>query len=190
METIRTFIAVEMPGEVQAKLVEIQKELARFVERVSWVKQGNIHLTLKFLGDVRAGKIEVIKSSLERVAESHSPFEMNFGGVGAFPNFTRPRVIWIGIKDGAKESIKLAESVEVASKSLGFPRERKKFQPHLTLARIRSRINLESVGRRCSKYDSLDIQPIKIARFTLMHSQLHPSGSIYNPLAEFALKGD
>jgi len=93
METIRTFIAIEMSDEFQTRLGEIQKELARFVGRVSWVKQGNIHLTLKFLGDMQAERIEVIKSSLERVAESHSHFEMSFGGIGAFPNFKRPRVI-------------------------------------------------------------------------------------------------
>jgi len=190
METIRTFIAVEIPDEVQTKLVEIQKELSNFVGRVSWVKRGNIHLTLKFLGDVQVGKIEAIKSSLEKVAESHSPFKMSFGRVGTFPNFNRPRVIWLGIKVGAEESIKLAESVEHALGSLGFPRERKKLRPHLTLARIRRRMNLESVSRNFSKYDSLGMQPIKIDGFTLMQSQLHPKGSIYTPLAEFTLKNN
>lgn len=190
MEAIRTFVAIEMPDEVQTKLAGIQNELANFVGRVSWVKPGNIHLTLKFLGDVQVGKMDAIKSSLAQVAEAHSPFEMNFARVGAFPNFNRPRVIWLGIKDGAEASIKLAEVVEGALESSGFPRERKKFRPHLTLARIRRRVNLESAQRKFSKYDTLEIQPIKIAHFTLMRSQLHPSGSIYTPLAEFALKSD
>ncbi|MFQ6040331.1 MAG: RNA 2',3'-cyclic phosphodiesterase [Candidatus Poribacteria bacterium] len=187
-ETIRTFIAIEIPDEIQAKLVEIQTDLAKFMPRVSWVKRGNIHLTLKFLGDVGANQIESINSVLQSVAESHSSFDMSFSGVGVFPNLRRPRVLWIGITTGSEQASQLSEDISNSLQPLGFPRERRGFTPHLTLARIKRPVNLQSVSGKFNQYDNLGIPTLKVDHFAFIRSQLHPHGSIYTPLRKFALK--
>lgn len=187
-QTIRTFIAIEIPTAIQEKLIEIQTDLAKFVGRVSWVKRGNIHITLKFLGDVQANQIESISSALKQIAQTHSSFNINFGGIGVFPNPRRPRVIWVGITSGAEEMTKLAEDIENSLQNLGFPREKRGFTPHLTLARIKRPLNLQAVSSKFNQYDNLDIPSLKVDNITLIQSQLHPQGSIYTPLEEFALK--
>ncbi|MBC8228711.1 RNA 2',3'-cyclic phosphodiesterase [bacterium] len=187
-ETIRTFIAIEIPDEIQAKLVEIQTELAKFMLRVSWVKQSNIHLTLKFLGDIQANQVESINSVLQSVAESHSPFDMSLAEIGVFPNLRRPRVIWIGITKGAEQATQLAKAVSNSLQPLGFQREKRGFTPHLTLGRIRRPVNLQNVSSKFNQYDNLDIPTLKIDQIAFIQSQLHPRGSIYTPLRKFALK--
>jgi len=156
--------------------------------RVSWVKQGNMHLTLKFLGDIGANQIESINSVLQNVAESHSSFDIGFSGIGVFPNLRRPRVLWIGITAGSEPATQLAEDISNSLQPLGFPREKRGFTPHLTLARIRYRINLEDVSGKFKQYDNLDIPTLKVDHFAFIRSQLHPRGSIYTPLKKFALK--
>jgi len=168
--------------------VEIQTELAKFMPRVSWVKQGNIHLTLKFLGDIQANQIESINSVLQSVAESHSPFDMSLAEIGVFPNLRRPRVIWIGITKGAEQATQIAEAVSNSLQPLGFPREKRGFTPHLTLGRIRRPVNLQNVSSKFNQYDNLDIPTLKIEQIAFIQSQLHPRGSIYTPLRKFALK--
>jgi 2'-5' RNA ligase len=177
-----------MPDEIQAKLVEIQTDLAKFMPRVSWVKRGNIHLTLKFLGDIQTNQVESINSVLQDVAESHSSFDMNLTGIGVFPELRRPRVIWIGITRGAEQATQLAEAVSNSLQPLGFPREKRGFTPHLTLARIRNPVNLQDVSSKFNQYDNLDIPTLKINQIAFIRSQLHPQGSIYTPLRKFTLK--
>jgi len=156
--------------------------------RVSWVKRGNIHLTLKFLGDIGANQIESINSVLQGVAESHSSFDMNLTGIGVFPELRRPRVIWIGITRGAEQAIQLAEAVSNSLQPLGFQPEKRGFTPHLTLARIRNPVNLQNVSSKFTQYDNLDIPTLKVDEIVFIRSQLHPQGSIYTPLKKFALK--
>ena len=189
-ETIRTFIAIEIPTEIQAKLSDLQADLAKFIQRASWVKKGNIHLTLKFLGDVSTHRIESISSVLQQIAAAHAPFEMNFSGAGAFPNVRRPRVIWVGMTDGADHAAQLAEDIENSLQQLGFAREKRGFTPHLTLARIRRPTNLGAVSNKFSQYTALDIPSLQVAQFALIHSQLHPRGAIYTPLEKFVLTMD
>jgi len=187
-ETIRTFIAIEIPDEIQEKLIEIQKDLAKFMPRVSWVKKGNIHLTLKFLGDIRTNQIESINSVLQNIAESHSSFEMNLSGIGVFPNPRRPRVLWIGITKGAKPAAKLADDISKLLQPLGFQPEKRGFTPHLTLARIRRPVNLQNVKNKFNQYDTLDIPTLKVDQIIFIRSELHPQGSIYTPVKNFPMK--
>ena len=155
--------------------------------RVSWVKRGNIHLTLKFLGDIRTNQIESINSVLQSVAESHSSFNMSLSGIGVFPDFRRPRVVWIGITNGAEQSIQLAEDISNSLQPLGFPPEKRGFTPHLTLARIRRPVNLQDVSGKFNQYETLDIPTLKVDQIVFIRSQLHPQGSIYTPLRKFSL---
>ena len=101
-QSIRCFVAIEIPEPIQNQLARIQGTLRKQIQKASWVKPGNIHLTLKFLGDVDPDELESIGEAIEGVALHHSSFPLRIGGVGAFPNLARPRVMWAGVKVGGE----------------------------------------------------------------------------------------
>ena len=179
---VRCFVAVEIPASIQELQKPVQTDLQSHIRKgTSWTKPGNFHLTLKFLGDVRPEKIDVVSEVVQRVADTHSPFSIEFGGIGAFPNLARPRVIWVGVKDGASIVSRLAKTVNLELAHLGFSTDNR-FHPHLTLARLRTAINLEPLKNILRKYNTIDDAAMSVNEITLMQSQLHPSGAVYTPL--------
>ena len=119
---IRCFVAVEIPEPIQALLKPVQTHLQPQIhKRTSWTKHGNFHLTLKFLGDVHPEAIHEVSESLQRVTDTYAPFSIGFGGIGAFPNLARPRVIWMGIKQGASPVSRLAKAVNLRIETSRFP---------------------------------------------------------------------
>lgn len=180
-DVIRCFVAIEIPPPIQRLLKPVQTRLQSEIRRASWTKPGNFHLTLKFLGDVCSEKIDVVSETIQNVADAQTPFFIEFGGIGAFPNFTRPRVLWMGVKQGALTVSDLAKFVNFTLKHLGFPTDNR-FHPHLTLARLRAPMNLESLQNMLHQYDTIDGSVVNVNEITLMQSQLHPNGAIYTPL--------
>lgn len=181
-DVIRCFVAVEIPEPIQALLKKVRTHLQPQIHRASWTKPGNFHLTLKFLGDVHPEAIHDISEAVERVTDTHSPFSIDFGGIGAFPNLARPRVIWVGINQGASTVSRLAKAVNLELAHLGFSTDNR-FHPHLTLARLRSATNLEPLKNILRKYDTIVGGSMRVNEITLMQSQLHPNGAIYTPLS-------
>ena len=180
---IRCFVAVEIPEPIQVLLKIVQTHLQSQIHKgTSWTKPGNFHLTLKFLGDVRPEAINDVSAALQRVTDTHSPFSIDFGGIGAFPNLTRPRVIWMGIKQGASTVSRLAKVVNSELTHLGFPTDNR-FHPHLTLARLRTATNLEPLKNILRKYDTIVGGSMRVKEIALMQSQLHRNGAIYTPLS-------
>jgi len=135
-EIIRTFIAIELPENIHNKLQKLQDDLRASMPDVRWTKPTNIHLTLKFLGDVEASRIDRIGEILKGIARNYSPFEMNLAGIGAFPNSRKPSIIWTGVEKGAGQLIEIAKNIESAMEKIGFPKEKRPFKPHLTVGRI------------------------------------------------------
>lgn len=179
---IRCFVAVEIPESIQALMRPVQTHLQSQIRKgTSWTKQGNFHLTLKFLGDVRPEAINDVSEAIQRVTDTYSPFSIAFGGIGAFPNPVRPRVIWMGIKQGASTLSRLAKAVNLELVDLGFSIENR-FHPHLTLARLRTATNLEPLKNILRKYDTINGGSMCVKEIALMQSQLHPNGAIYTPL--------
>lgn len=181
-DSVRCFIAIEIPKPIQALLVPVQTHLQSEIRKVSWTKSGNFHLTLKFLGDVDSETVGAVSEAVQNIAATQSPFSIEFGGVGTFPSLARPRVIWIGIKHGAAIVSHLAKAVNLELKPLGFPRD-PRFHPHLTLGRLRSPINLQPLKSVLRKYDTIDEATMRVSEITVMQSQLHPNGAIYTPLS-------
>ena len=180
---LRCFVAVEIPEPIQALLKPVQTDLQSQIHKgTSWTKPGNFHLTLKFLGDVRPEAIHDVGEVLQRVTATHPPFSIAFGGIGAFPNLARPRVVWMGIKQGASPVSRLAKAVNFELTHLGFPRDNR-FHPHLTLARLRTATNLEPLKHILRKYDTIVGGSMRVNEIALMQSQLHPNGAIYTPLS-------
>lgn len=180
---IRCFVAVEIPESIQALLKPVQTHLQSQIHKgISWTKPGNFHLTLKFLGDVRPEVINDVSEALQGVTDTHPPFSIDFGGIGAFPNLARPRVIWMGIKQGAPTVSRLAKAVNHELTHLGFATDHR-FHPHLTLARLRTATNLKPLKNILRKYDTIVGGSMHVNEIALMQSQLHRNGAIYTPLS-------
>lgn len=184
---MRTFIAVELPEEIKKKIGEIQAPLKRTNAFVSWVKPGNIHVTLKFLGEVPEERIEEVFEATEKAVEGAERFTMSLKGMGGFPNLKRPRVIWIGTGSGEEALSLLAKRIEEEMEKIGFPREKRGFSPHFTIGRVKSPKNIEQLAARVESSD-FQTEEIEVAEVVVMKSQLTPSGAIYTPQKTIRLK--
>ena len=137
MAVIRAFIAIELSAEISERLDHISAELKQRMPHntVRWAPARNIHLTLKFLGDVSSANLESLQKTIQVECENYPPFEVSIGGVGAFPSSHRPRVIWVGVT--APEVLPaLQHGLENCVSRLGYPPEERPFSPHLTLGRV------------------------------------------------------
>jgi len=186
---LRTFIAINVPPAVLDTIARIQNRFKSLGLHASWVKPGNIHLTLKFLGDTDPDRIPGIQITLTETLASLARFQLSLDSVGVFPDTNNPRVLWLGLKDreGALET--LQTGIEKALEQIGFPREQRPFSPHVTLARIKSPKGKKELK---SELDALNRQgitphPFDVGEIQLYESQLTPKGSIYTVLANFKL---
>jgi 2'-5' RNA ligase len=137
--TWRVFVAIELPVAVRRKLTEHIDRLRDSIPnaRASWVRDENLHLTLKFLGDIPFTNVEKLSAAASIATTTASPFEVNVEGCGAFPPRGQPRVLWIGIDDPSGQLALLRTALEAECARAGFPRDERPFHPHLTIARIR-----------------------------------------------------
>jgi len=192
--TVRAFVALELDNRIQIRLGEIQEKLKKSGVNIRWVKPENIHLTMKFLGQITSGQIEQIKRALEETAETKKPFFIGLGKLGTFPKPEHPKVIWAGIKEGCKETIQFDKELEARLQTLGFTPEAREFRPHLTLGRIRLPHQDKKSLRRLKEIilflNSQTAKPLKTlaAQVTLFQSTLTPEGSAYTPLHKVFLR--
>jgi 2'-5' RNA ligase len=186
-DTVRTFICIEVPESIKERIASLQQELRRSAAAVSWVKPSNIHLTIKFLGDVSASKIETIRTAVERAANPLNEFEIEVGGAGCFPSPRSPRVLWVGLTDIAESLKQLHAGIEDELALAGFAREAKRFSPHLTIGRIRvpkgaSLVAEDLIAR------GFEPERFQAREVIVMRSDLSPKGSIYSPQAIIPFK--
>jgi RNA 2',3'-cyclic 3'-phosphodiesterase len=191
MEQVRSFIAIELPEEVKASLTRLQSRL-KFAGRsdVKWVSPNSIHLTLQFLGDVPADKIESIVRAMEEGAKGTAPFKLEIKGLGAFPNLRRVQVVWVGVEGDLETLLLLQKRIETGLVPLGFTPEKRAFSPHLTLARVRETASLperEQLGKLISGMEFESSGTIEVTSLSLMRSQLTPSGAIYTQIGSVKL---
>lgn len=138
MAKLRTFVAVELPSSVTAKAAKLIERLRATGVEANWVKREDMHLTLKFLGDVLDTETPDVCRVVQAAAATVEPFEVVFRGAGAFPDAQRPRTLWIGVTTGEEELVELQSAIEEGLHAkLGYPKERRRFVPHLTLGRVK-----------------------------------------------------
>ncbi|MDD4879148.1 MAG: RNA 2',3'-cyclic phosphodiesterase [Candidatus Omnitrophica bacterium] len=179
---LRTFIAIELPAEARDKLVSVLEALKRSGADIKWVEPENIHLSLRFIGDVSPDKAEEIKKLLAGTAAGFKSFELTMKGIGAFPDLSFPKVIWAGVDRGAAESARIAGELEAKLQAIGIAGEERKFHPHITLGRVRSQRNSDKL-RKLVETVGFEAGPvIKAGYITLFMSRLTPQGSVYTPL--------
>ncbi|MGP0566502.1 MULTISPECIES: RNA 2',3'-cyclic phosphodiesterase [unclassified Nitrospina] len=189
MLAIRTFVAVLVPSTTLNTLSAIQDRFKKLGVHATWTRPGNIHLTLKFLGDTDPHRIPEINTALDGLAAGRAPFQVSLGGLGVFPGWKKPRVVWVGLDDREGHLASLQSGVESAVEPLGWPRESRAFSPHLTLGRIKSPKGCERLKVEMDDLGDLDPSPIQVKSFSLIQSKLTPKGSIYTVLKEISLQG-
>ena len=192
MELIRSFIAIELPDELEARLKQLEDQLkSRRQTDVKWVDPSGIHLTLKFLGEVPAEKTEEIAAAIVEAARGILPFRLETKELGAFPNLKRVQVVWLGVGGELDKLAQLQQNIETNLEILGFEREARSFTPHLTLARLRQYASPEerqALGEIIAKSKFEPPYAFKVESISLMKSQLTPQGAIYTRLKSVPLK--
>jgi RNA 2',3'-cyclic 3'-phosphodiesterase len=184
---IRSFLAIELPKAVLEKIGEIQGDLKSSHADVRWVIPEKIHLTLKFFGNIEEARIEPIIRAIEGSIHDTHVFSLGVKGIGAFPNWKNPRVIWMGLIDGTGVLIPLQKELETGLERIGFEPEGRAFQPHLTLGRVNSSRGKEELIRRMERYREEEFGNISVEKVLLFKSDLRPTGPIYTPLSEIKL---
>lgn len=183
----RAFIAVDI--EPDQSLVEELKDLSSSRADLKVVKPGLLHVTLKFLGDTDEDLIDEIARRMADSAKGVNDFRIRLTGMGAFPSMSNIRVVWVGIKDGAKLG-EIAGRLDVSLADLGFERDKKGFVPHLTLARARSGRNMGDIQEILRRNAATDFGSYPVNRIVLKKSVLSPQGPTYSVVREAALEHD
>jgi 2'-5' RNA ligase len=186
-ESLRLFIAMELPTAVTEALTALQKRLQTFDREraIRWTAISSIHLTLKFLGDTDPARQPAIDAALREAVAGHAPFTLNVGGAGCFPDLRKPRVVWAGAGGDLAALHALRDAVERTVSPLGYPTEDRPFSPHLTLGRARQdapRLALSALGERIGQAEVGTLAPWRVEGISLMRSELKPSGAVYTQM--------
>jgi RNA 2',3'-cyclic 3'-phosphodiesterase len=185
-ETIRAFIAIELPDEIRRSLAQLQTRLKTGGQSsVRWVNPNSIHLTLQFLGNIAGNRVEEITHAIDAAADGITPFSIEVKGTGVFPNARRTRVAWVGLSEDLDKLLLLQKRIESNLEKLGFVPEARDFTPHLTLARV----NEQATPQEREKFGELvtgakfEAGIINVEGVSLMKSQLNRGGAIYTQIS-------
>ncbi len=199
---MRAFVAIALPPNIQRALVSLQQRLARQLrahqldDAVRWTAGANIHLTLRFLGEIDAAQQEQLAALLPGIAARHPAFDLHVGALGCFPNCRRPSVIWYGLNGAPAVLGALQRDVETAARAIGLPAEEKHFTPHLTIGRTQRNFtsDLAAAGQiiqqaaATSPSTGEETGLFPVGEILLMRSELTHAGSVYTPLGVYPLQ--
>lgn len=186
---IRTFIAVEIHAAIRRRIEGLQESLAPAAAGVKWVEPENIHLTLKFLGEVDEREVYNVCKSVEAAVADTAPFEMTVAGVGAFPNASRPRVIWAGVGQGSQDLTAIHDAIDESLEGKGYPREDRSYTPHFTIGRIRRTVPNPRLQNALDQQANWEAGSCPVREVLIMASQLGPKGPQYSVMGRGPLGG-
>lgn len=186
-KTARTFLAIKLPEDIIESIRRIQKKIMANNLNIKFVKPENIHLTLKFLGDTPISDIEEINRSMKNAASDFSPFLLAAKGIGVFPDLHRPRVIWIGISQETDSLVLLQKKLDKELEKIGFNREKRTFKGHLTIGRIKGKIDKKLFNEILHQYQTFCSKTFSADKIYLFQSLLKPSGPVYAKLVSIHL---
>jgi 2'-5' RNA ligase len=180
---VRLFVALEIPSSIRQNLAALLSSFRSVTKEPRWVRAENLHVTLKFLGEVVEAKVDTVRGSLGGI-RSDKAVSLEFRGLGFFPNEKRPRVFWAGME--ATPNLKtLAGDIEGAMEKLGIPREKREFSPHLTLARFERPRLPEALRNLITDNQQREFGSLRTNEFHLVQSKLKPGGAEYTTVATF-----
>jgi RNA 2',3'-cyclic 3'-phosphodiesterase len=180
---MRLFVALEIPAEVRENLAALIRELRAIDAKPKWVRPQNLHVTLKFIGEVDAAKSEAIRAALAGVPPAER-VELSFRGVGFFPSEKRARVFWAGV-DAPPHLASLAGAIDAQLEKLGISPEKRPFTPHLTLARLEPPGMPDKLRAAVAKNVAREFGVLRTCEFHLIESKLKPTGAEYTTLQSF-----
>ena len=183
---MRVFLALDLDPEVRGRLAELERELRPFARRARWVRPEASHLTLRFFGEVSAERVESLAASLSEAFAGAPAFAVAFRGCGVFPDPGNPRVLWVGVPKPPPALFELQSKAEAVARALGFAPERRRFEPHLTVARFRGpEKEIDSILSSCL---DRDLGRTETVEAVLFESRLSPAGSSYDRLRVYPLR--
>ncbi len=189
-ETIRAFIALALPEHVTGALDRLQQKLKQFGIKMKYTDPENIHLTVKFLGDIRTGQADAIGEKLTQAADGFAPIELSAKGMGVFPGIRKPRVLWTGVGGHTENLEKLHAEVESAMEVLGFEKENRRFSAHLTLGRFKDRADQALLADAIRQFGGFESDSFTADALYLFKSTLTPKGPVYEILSDHPLRGE
>jgi len=187
---IRTFIAMAVTPEVRRRAVELQGKLGQSDANVKWVAEGNIHLTVKFLGDVDDIALPAVCRAVEQAVAETPRFVISVAGVGAFPSSHRPRTLWVGVREEAERVDRVKRALDEALFPLGFRDEERRFTPHLTIGRVKGGTsNASGLSERLAANTDWTGGRSEVGEVVVMSSELRSEGPLYTVMARAKLGG-
>jgi 2'-5' RNA ligase len=187
---IRTFVAVEISPAVRQRAGELVEKCRALGIDAKWVALENMHITLQFLGSIRENLVPLVCRAVFKAVERLPAFDVICHGVGAFPNPERPRIIWLGMTAGREELIQLQAAVEAALEDLGFRGEARRFEPHLTIGRLRSSAaGMNELAEFVAAHGDYDGAAFDVSEVLIVSSELDKYGPRYEILGRAELAG-
>ncbi|HSW63507.1 MAG TPA: RNA 2',3'-cyclic phosphodiesterase [Dissulfurispiraceae bacterium] len=175
---MRCFIAIDLSDEVRHAVADCIQQLKPLSRDIRWVPRDNLHLTLKFLGEISDAQAQEIGRALQEPAVSFTPFSLEVSGTGVFPNPRRPNILWIGIKHSS-ELARLQCCAEQTALHFGFAPESRLFSPHLTIGRVKGLRGVDAALSHFRTFRNAFFGSICVHEIRLMQSILSPSGATY-----------
>ncbi|MCS6831024.1 MAG: RNA 2',3'-cyclic phosphodiesterase [Armatimonadota bacterium] len=188
---MRLFFAVLLDDQTRQHIALVQQAMKRALagQRISWVKPENLHLTLRFLGELDEEGLKQALEAAQVVARQRAPFRFVARGAGVFPDMRRARVLWVGVEEPVEPLFQLAHHLERELQRRAFPPEDKPFRSHITLARIKEPPPAQVIQSLMDYLPKEPLGAVEVRSFVLMQSILRPDGSLYTPVQEFLLSG-
>jgi len=184
---LRVFIAMKLPGPVVAKLGEVQKSLKNSGLKAKWTHTANIHLTLKFLGDIDRADLNAVTEIVGLAIKGIEPIRLSAKGIGVFPGVKQARILWTGIAGQTNLLAKMHETIDTGLSEVGFLRDKRGFTGHLTIGRFKGSPHPDKLIDIIKKFNNMESEPFVADAVYVIKSDLTPSGSIYTDLASVTL---
>ena len=188
MAKIRTFISIDLPEEIKKDIKDLQDRLKTHGGHIGWVRPEAIHLTLKFLGAIDEKEITGIEAVVKKAVIGLDPFYLRISGLGVFPNLKRPKVIWVGVNEEGNGLIRIQSRIEDEMERIGYSKENRKFNPHLTIGRVRDIYGLKQIIDGIEAEKGIDLNGFHVTGVSFIKSELRSEGAIYTRLFETTFK--
>jgi len=186
---MRAFLGVGLPADVRETIVSAIAQVRSLHAPVAWTAPGNLHITLKFLGEIPPERVPLVERSMRAVTSGIEPFSLTAEGGGAFPGTRNPRVLWVGFLEPLELVRQLQQNMENALSGAGFSREDRPFHPHITVGRTRGALPPTWGERFVQALSGKGFGVVPVPSFTLYESRLGPGAAVYTPLYDFRLEG-
>lgn len=187
MTLSRAFISVELGEETRRRVAELQGQMRAAGARLRWVRPKNLHFTLRFLGELPVAQVARAVVATREAVKTATPFAVTIAGLGAFPTFERPQVVWVGSREGADALEALAARIDEFLARERFVMDSRRFRPHLTLGRSRDDRQWGDLVRTLHRFRDAAVGEERIDAVTVMESRLTPEGPVYTPREQVRL---